>query len=92
MGELREVYPALTSFAQAHQDELPKSLAELRPYLAGKLSYLDDAHWSLPSSGKMSPLINGKSANEVVLLQQKVMVPERPKIIVYGDGHIEYRN
>jgi hypothetical protein len=92
MGELREVYPALASFAQAHEDDLPKSVAELRPYLPGKLSYLDDEHWSLPATGKMGPLVNGKNANQVILLQQKIVFPERPKIIVYGDGHIEYRN
>src|SRR3954470_11694151 len=33
MGDLREVYPAVTKFAQEHQDGLPKSVAELRPYL-----------------------------------------------------------
>jgi hypothetical protein len=91
MGELREVYPALVKFAQAHQDDLPASVAELRPYLPGKLSYLDDEHWNLPANGKMSPLVNGRNANEVILLQQKGVSPERPKIIVYGDGHIEYR-
>ena len=91
MGELREVYPALVNFAQAHQDDLPKSVAELRPYLPGKLSYLDDEHWNLPANGKMSPLVNGRNANEVILLQEKAVSPERPKIIVYGNGHLEYR-
>jgi hypothetical protein len=91
MGELREVYPALVNFAQAHQDDLPKNIAELRPYLPGKLSYLDDEHWNLPASGKMSPLVNGRNANEVILLQEKGVFPERPRIVVYGDGHIEYR-
>lgn len=91
MGELRDVYPALLQFAQAHQDDLPKTLAELHPYLPAKLTHLDDEHWELPSIGKMSPLVNGSDANKVILLQQKGVVPERPKIIVYGDGHIEYR-
>lgn len=91
MGELREVYPALANFAQAHQDDLPKNIAELCSYLPSKLSYLDDEHWNLPASGKMSPLVNGRNANEVILLQEKGVFPGRPRIVVYGDGHIEYR-
>jgi hypothetical protein len=91
MGELRDVYPALSQFAQAHQDDLPKTIADLRPYLPTSLAYLDDEHWELPSTGKMSPLANGMNANKAILLQQKGVLPEHPKIIVYGDGHIEYR-
>jgi hypothetical protein len=91
MGELRDVYPALVNFAQAHQDDLPKRIAELHPYLPGKLARLDDEHWELPAIGKMTPLVNGSNANNVILLQEKGVFPERPKIKVYGDGHIEYR-
>jgi hypothetical protein len=90
MGELRDAYPALVNFAQAHQDDLPKSIVEIRPYLSGKLSYLDDDHWELPAIGKMTPLVTGSNANNVILLQEKGVFPERPRIIVYGDGHIEY--
>ncbi|HZR16823.1 MAG TPA: hypothetical protein VFE51_05800 [Verrucomicrobiae bacterium] len=91
MGELRDVYPALVQFAQAHQDDLPRSIVELRPLLPQKLAYLDDQHWELPAVGKMSPLVNGNNARTVILLQEKSPFPERPKIILYGDGHLEYR-
>ena len=91
MGELRDAFPAIVHFAQAHQDNLPRTIAELRPYLANNLTNLEDEHWELPSIGKMSPLVNGSDANKVILLQQKSLVPTTPRIIVYGDGHIEYR-
>src|SRR5262245_49398224 len=66
MGDLREVYPAMTKFAQEHQDDLPKTLTDLRPYLPSKLAKLDDDHWELPSSGKMAPVINSSNANDRV--------------------------
>ncbi len=91
MGDLRDAYPALTQFAQTHQDDLPKTIAELRPFLTPKLAYLDDQHWELPSTGKMGPLANGSGASTTIFLQEKGVLPERPKIIIYGDGHIEYR-
>jgi hypothetical protein len=92
MGDLREVYPAMTKFAQEHQDELPKSVAELKPYLPAKLAKLDDEHWELPSSGKMTPLISSSNANSGVLLQEKNTPLGKPKIVVYADGHIEYKS
>ena len=91
MAELREVHGAVRQFAEQHQDNLPTTLAELRPYLPAKLAYLDDDHWELPSSGKMTPLVTGTDANKAILLQEKGVVPEHPRIVVYGDGHIEYR-
>jgi hypothetical protein len=91
IGELRAVYPAVVNFGQAHHDDLPKSISELRPYLPRELTHLDDEHWELPASGKLSPLVSSSNANQVILLQEKSTSPERSKIIVYGDGHIEYR-
>ncbi len=91
MGELREVFGAVRQFADQHQDDLPKTLADLRPNLPVKLAYLDDDHWELPSRGKMTPLVNGPQANQAILLQEKDVFPEHPKIVVYADGHIEYR-
>jgi len=91
MGDLKAAHPALMAFAQGHQDELPKTIAELRPYLPQKLAYLDDEHWELPSTGKMTPLMNGTAANTAILLQQKNLPLDKPKIIVYADGHIEYK-
>jgi len=91
MGDLRASHSALMAFAQAHQDELPKTIADLKSYLPPKLAYLDDEHWELPSNGKMTPLMNGPTANTAVLLQQKNLPTDKPKIILYADGHIEYR-
>ncbi len=91
MGELRDVHPALRQFALAHQDDLPKTLAELRPFLPAKLAFLDDEHWELPASGKLDPLVNGSEVSKAVLLQEKSLLPDRPRVILFGDGHIEYR-
>ena len=91
MGDLREVHPAIMKFAEAHQDELPKTVAELKPFLPPKLTSLDDEHWELPTAGKMTPLMNGGNANTSVLIQQKNVPPGKPKIITCADGHIEYK-
>jgi hypothetical protein len=91
MGDLREVFPAMTSFAREHQDDLPKTITELRPYLPAKLATLDDQHWEIPSSGKMTPLVTSPTANGRVLFQEKNTPPGKAKIIVYADGHIEYK-
>jgi hypothetical protein len=92
MGDLREVFPAITGFAREHQDDLPKTITELRPYLPAKLATLDDQHWEIPSSGKMTPLVTSSNANNQVLLQEKNTPPGKAKIIVYADGHIEYKS
>jgi hypothetical protein len=49
--------PAIMRFAQAHQDELPKSLAELQPYLPRDLAGMDDEHET--SFGTASPFRPG---------------------------------
>ena len=49
------VFPAILKFAQAHQDELPKSLANLKPYLPASLTGVDDEHWEILQSGKVTP-------------------------------------
>lgn len=91
MGDLREVYPSVAKFAAAHQDDLPKNMAELRPYLPPKLADLKDDDWELPPGGKMSALISASNAPNAILLQQRNSPTGRPKIIVYADGHIEYK-
>ena len=83
------VYPAILKFAQAHQDELPKSLADLKPYLPASLTGVDDEHWEILQSGKVTPEF--VTQRNLILLQQKNVPPEKSKIIVYADGHIEYK-
>lgn len=88
MSSMKTVaFPAIMRFAQAHQDELPKSLAELHPYLAKDLAGMDDEHWEMLASGKLTPQLGKR---DVILLQQKNVPPGKQKIIVYADGHIEY--
>ncbi len=92
MGELREVYPAMMKFARQHQDELPKTVSELKPYLPANLAKLDDDHWEIPSSTKFTPFTTSSNANSGVLFQQKNVPAGKSKIVVYADGHIEYKN
>jgi hypothetical protein len=90
MGDLREAYPAMTKFAKEHQDDLPNTVAELRPYLPAKLARLDDTHWELPAKGKMGPITRSPDANDTVLLRQKTTEPGKARINLCADGHIEY--
>jgi RNA polymerase sigma factor (sigma-70 family) len=73
----KSVFPAILNFAQAHQDELPKSLAELQPYLPRDLVGIDDEHWEILVSGKMTPQLVSK--RDVILLQQKNVPPDKKK-------------
>jgi len=91
MGDLRSLHPALMEFARTHDDDMPKTVAELRPYLPKQLAYLDDEKWEMPAAGKLSLLMNASNANTTIFLQEKNIAADKPKIIVYADGHIEYR-
>jgi RNA polymerase sigma factor (sigma-70 family) len=90
MGTMKKsVFPAILKFAQAHKDELPKSFAELRPYLPTNLAGIDDDHWEISTSGKMtSQFIKQRNA---ILIQQKNVPSGKPRVIMYADGHIEYK-
>lgn len=91
MGDLRTLHPALMEFAKVHEDDLPKTVAELKPYLPPKLAYLNDEHWEMPTTGKLTTLMKAKDANSTVFLQEKAVAPGKAKIILYADGHIEHR-
>ena len=89
MGQLRGVWPAMSQFADAHQGLLPTNLVALRPYLPTNLASLSDERWEMPSGGLVARECMQRS--DAVLLQQKNVSPNWPKIVVYGDGHIEYK-
>lgn len=91
MRALKNFYPALVNYARAHQDEAPASLRDLKPYLPAQLTSLDDEAWELPSRGKLTLKLTGPGAASEIILQQKNVLPGKPKIIVFGDGHIEYK-
>jgi hypothetical protein len=91
MGDLREVFPALATFAREHQDDWPKTIAELRPYLPAKLAALDDQHWEFVTSGKLATLTSSSNAANQALLQEKNTPSGKSRIVIYVDGHIEYR-
>jgi hypothetical protein len=89
MGQLRGVWPAMSQFADSHQGLLPTNLVELRPYLPTNLASLYDERWEMPSGGLAARELMQR--NDAVLLQQKNVSPNHAKIVVYGDGHIEYK-
>jgi len=82
------VIPAIIKFAQTHQDEIPASLTELKPFLPVNLAGIDDNHWQISASGKLTPIF---MRSDIILLEQKQAAPGGPKIIVYADGHIEWK-
>jgi len=89
MGQLRGVWPAMSQFAESHQGLLPTNLVELRPYLPTNLASLSDERWEMPSGGLAARECMQRS--DAVLLQQKSVSPNHAKMVVYGDGHIEYK-
>ena len=91
MGELREVYPAMMNFAREHQDDLPRTVTELKPYLPAQLSDLNDEQWEIPAAGKWTPLARGEGAAAAVLFQQKNIPAGTARIVLLGDGHLEYK-
>src|SRR5215471_17637880 len=60
-------------------------------------SFASNWNHTLPKSGHridqrvVYPLMNGKDANSTIFLQEKVVATGKAKIVLYADGHIEYR-
>jgi len=82
------VFPAVMQFAREHQDEIPTSMADLKPYLPADASGVDDDHWQISATGKLTPLLR---RGDVILFQQKNVPPDqKQKITVYADGHIAW--
>ena len=85
-GVMREsVFSAVMFFAREHQDEIPKSMADLKPYLPADASGVDDDHWQISVTGKMTPLL---TRGDVILVEQKNVLPGQQKLILYADGHV----
>lgn len=83
-----EVFPAIIQFAHEHEDEMPKSMADLKPYLPAKVVGFDDDHWQISASGKWTPV---STRNNIVLFVQKNVSPGELKVTAYTDGHIEWK-
>jgi RNA polymerase sigma factor (sigma-70 family) len=86
-GVMKEsVFPAIMRFAIEHQDEIPKSIVDLKPYLPASNDGMDDDHWQIPATGKLTPLL---TRGDVILLEQKNVPQGEKGIILYTDGHVE---
>jgi RNA polymerase sigma factor (sigma-70 family) len=79
MDLMRGVSPAIFAFAAAHNDELPKTFAELGQYLPPDLSMVDDAHWQILATGKMARLMEQPDLSSVILVQEKTCQLAAPK-------------
>lgn len=81
------VIPAFIQYAKEHNDDIPKSMADLQPYLPTNTVGMDDDHWEILATGKLTPQLNQKN---VILFKQKT-VPDGQfgnlRIIAYTDGH-----
>ena len=63
-------------------------MAELRPYLPPELAGLDDDHWRI-TAGDQSAKPN---TPELQTFCEQINQPAgQPRIILYADGHVEYR-
>ena len=89
MAQLRDVWPAMSRYAEDHKGVLPTNIVSLQSYLPPSLTNLSDERWEMPSAGMMAQPLMQK--NDVVLLAQKNIPPDKPRIVVFGDGHIEYK-
>jgi hypothetical protein len=87
--QLRDVWPAMSRYAEDHQGLLPTNMVALQAYLPPRLTNLSDDRWEMPSAGLVAQPLMQK--NDVVLLAQKNIPPGKPRIVVFGDGHIEYK-
>ena len=81
------VIPAFVQYAKEHNDDIPKSMADLQPYLPPNSVGMDDDHWEIIATGKFTPQLTQKN---IILFQQKYF-PDGQfaglKIIGYTDGH-----
>ena len=63
------VFSAVIQYAQAHQDEIPPSLSNLKPNMpADAPAGMDDDHWQIVASGKLTPLMQ---RTDVILIEEK---------------------
>ncbi|HEY3856128.1 MAG TPA: sigma-70 family RNA polymerase sigma factor [Verrucomicrobiae bacterium] len=81
-------FPAMVDFAQDHQDEIPKSMADLNRYLPANAGGMDDDHWQISATGKLTPLL---TRGDIILIAQKNVPSGKKQIILYTDGHVERR-
>lgn len=80
------LFPAVMKFAEAHNDQLPTSLADLKPYFSGNSTDMDDDHWQIEAQGKLTPLL---TTGNVIFAEQKNVRSDGPRLILYTDGHVE---
>ena len=82
------VWPALMKFSEEHNGAFPKSMEELRPYLPPGLPAMDDNHWRITAGNKLA---KPKTPEQLTLCEQINQPAGQPRIVLYADGHVEYR-
>ncbi len=83
-----QVWPALMKFSKEHKGDFPKSMDELRPYLPPELSAMDDNHWRITAPDTSAVPTTPESWTFCEQINQPA---GQPRIILYADGHVEYK-
>lgn len=91
VDSMRAVLPAVVAFAEAHQDQIPTSMEELKPYLPADLEDMGDAHWEILVSGNLTTLAKQSNLDRTLLLRQKNIPSGKAGIVVYADGSVGYK-
>lgn len=82
------VWPALMQFSKEHNGQFPKNMEELRPYLPAGLQNMDDTHWKITAGDQTAK----PPTPELLSFCEQINQPSgKPRIILYADGHVEYR-
>lgn len=82
------VWPALMKYSKEHQGTFPTTMQELRPYLAPGLAEMDDDHWRITAGNKDAK----PRTPELLTFCEQINQPAgQPHIVLYADGHVEYR-
>ncbi len=82
------VWPALMKFSEEHKGQFPKSMEDLRSYLPAGLPEMDDSHWRITAGDKLA---KPKTPEQLTFCEQINQPAGQARIVLYADGHVEYR-
>ena len=82
------VWPALMKYSTEHQGAFPATMQELRSYLPPGLAGMDDDHWRITAVNNQAK----PNTPELLTFCEQINQPTgQPRIVLYADGHVEYR-
>jgi RNA polymerase sigma factor (sigma-70 family) len=82
------VWPAIMRYSRTHNGDFPTKMDELRPYLPSGLSTMDDDHWRITAGDTGAK----PRTPELLTFCEQINQPAgQSRIVLYADGHVEYR-